>query len=146
MIRPFLVLTLVVALAGCASRWNPFNWFRGSVPAERVEGAATPGETRPLVAVVESLAIEQTSTGAIVRATGLTPTQGWWNAALVAKPVGEDGRLVLDFRIAPPPAPTGVNSQRSREVTVAYALSRVKLETIREIVVQGEINARALRR
>jgi hypothetical protein len=90
--------------------------------------------------------VEPIPGGAIVRARGLTPTQGWWDAELVAKDVDEDGVLVYEFRLLPPVGRTDVNTQQSREIDVAIFISDVKLENVREIVVQGATNARVSRR
>lgn len=145
------MLTLVVVLGGCGaireSRLNPFNWFGRSAPAEKV--LLTEGETtdpRALVDEVLSLDIEPFPGGAIVRAEGRTPNQGYWDAELVARPVEKEGVLVYDFRIVPPITQTAVSTPRSRQVAVAVSLSDIKLEGIREIVVQGARNARAARR
>lgn len=150
MIRALAALVLIAALASCGairdSRLNPFNWFGRSQAAQRVDIPGQPVDARGLVADVLSMTVEPLPTGALVRATGLSPRQGYWDAALVAQPVTEDGLLVLEFRIFPPIEPTDVNTPRSREVTAAISLSRVKLETVREIVVQGANNARASRR
>ena len=144
-----LGLGLGVGLAGCArireSRLNPFNWGR-SRERERVVLPEAPADPRARVAEVLTLVIEELPTGVIVRATGRTPTQGWWDAELVEQPLTEEGVLVFDFRIFPPIERTDVNTPQSREVTVAIHLSNIKLEPINEIVVQGEANARALRR
>ena len=83
------------------SRLNPFNWFGRGEPRETVQ-TATPQDPRLLVEQVLSLSVDPYSSGAIVRAKGVTPTQGWWDAELVARPVDENGTLVLDFRIFPP--------------------------------------------
>ena len=146
--RWLLTLTLTVALAGCGglrdSRLNPFNWFGRSAPAEKVLIATGPKEDpRPLVETVTDMQIEPFRGGAIVRATGLTPTQGWWEAELVELPIDENGVLVLEFRILPPILPTDVNTPRSREVTVGTSFSDIKLAKITRIVVQGKTNARA---
>jgi hypothetical protein len=143
-----LALTLTVALASCGaireSRLNPFNWFGRSAPAERVAVTADPAaDARPLVEVVTDLQIDAFPGGAIVRATGLTPTQGWWAAELVELPIDEDGVLVLEFRLLPPIPPADVNTPRSRTVTVGTSFSDIKLAKIRRIVVQGQTNARA---
>lgn len=143
---PLLILCLFT-LTACAtvsqSRLNPFNWFKRSVE-ERVQVAnAKTADPRPLVQQVLDLKVEPYPGGAIVRATGLPPSQGWYKADLVALPVDEDGVLVLEFRVTPPPAPTGVVNQQSREIVVAYAISDIRLEKISKIVVQGETNARS---
>ena len=145
-----LSLSLALAVGGCArvrsSKLNPFNWFGRSEPREQVALPAAPQDARNLVGEVVSMAVEPLPTGAIVRATGRTPTQGWWNAELVAQPVTENGLLVLEFRILPPETRTDVNLPQSREVTAALSLSQRKLENVREIVVQGQSNARSSRR
>ena len=89
------------------------------------------------------LKIDKFPGGAIVRATGLPPTQGYWDAELVAQPVDDKGRLVLDFRIFPPISAAGVVNQQSREVLVGLRLSNIKLQDVRQIIVQGAKNARS---
>lgn len=149
-LRPLLVVTLVVALAGCGgvreSRLNPFNWFKRSEARLAVNVAPDPKDMRPLVQTVVDLKVEPMPGGAIVRARGLPPTQGWWGAELVLKPVEDPGVLVYEFRLIPPLGQADVNVPRSREVDVAIFVSNYKLEYIREIVVQGATNARSARR
>ena len=115
MLRSFTtIVCLGLMLSGCArlaeSRLNPVNWFGRSAPVV----ATTPdGELRPLVPVGEGLAvetravidqivemqIEPTRSGAILRATGLAATQGFYNAELVLAG-SENGDLTYDFRVA----------------------------------------------
>lgn len=148
--RRFLVLGLGLALTGCGglrqSRLNPFNWFRKSEPRETIVLPGEKTDPRGLVETVLSMAVEPIPGGAVVRARGLTPTQGWWEAELVARDVDENGVLVYEFRLQPPTGRTDVNTQRSREIDVAIYISDVKLENVREIVVQGATNARSARR
>ncbi len=146
-----LSLAALMALTSCAgvreSRFNPFNWFGGSREAKTEEfGIAAVDDERPLVEQVLTMVIEPTPQGAIVRATGLSPIQGYYDAELVARPVDDAGVLVYDFRINPPPFQKPVGTQRTREVTVAAALSNIALENITQIVVQGAGNARSSRR
>ena len=149
MTRPAL-LCLCLVLAACGgfrdSKLNPFNWFGRSEEVEKVALPVAPADQRGLVQQVISLQVEEVPSGAIVRATGLPPTQGYWEAELVAQPVDENGRLVLEFRIFPPIKTMPAGTQPSREVVVATYLSAYKLASIREIVVQGATNARAARR
>lgn len=146
-----LALTAVVALTSCGvireSRFNPLNWFGRSQEAQVDEfGITRPVDGRELVAQVLSMSVEPTPQGAIVRATGLSPMQGYYDAELVARPVDDKGVLVYDFRVKQPPEQKPVGTQRTREVTVAATLSKIALEGIREIVVQGASNARSSRR
>ena len=142
-------LGVVLLVAGCGtireSRLNPFNWFGRAEPRETVTTAA-PQDERLLVAQVLSLSVDPYSTGAIIRAKGIPPTQGWWEAELVARPLDENGVLILDFRVFPPITNTPQGTPRSREITVATSLSNVKLDQVREIVVQGATNALSSRR
>lgn len=144
-----LSATLVLSACGAMreSRLNPFNWFGRAQPVQTVAVSQTVDEDpRPLVDQVLSLSVEPMQGGAIVRATGLPPTQGWWDGELVAGEVDENGRLVYEFRLTPPLEQTRVSTQRSREVTVAAFLSTFKLESISQIVVQGSNNALSSRR
>ncbi|SEN02099.1 hypothetical protein SAMN05216227_100670 [Pseudorhodobacter antarcticus] len=138
-----------LALGACAtisnSRINPFNWFGGSEEVAMVSPDGKPADTRQLVSQVTVLVLEKMPGGVIVRATGLPPVQGFWDAELVARPV-EDGKLTYDFRVFPPIIATNVSTPRSREVTVATYISDIKLAGVREITVQGAANARASRR
>ena len=147
--RPAL-LSLMLVLAACGglrdSGLNPFNWFGRSEEVQKVALPQRPADQRALVQTVLSMQVEETAGGAIVRATGLPPTQGWWNADLVAREVDENGRLVLEFRIFPPVDDVSQGTPQSREVVAATFLSSIRLDQIREIVVQGETNARAARR
>ena len=154
MSRPLLAaLVMVLTLGACGavrdSRFNPFNWFGRSERAEPVAPDAVqvvPGDAREQVATVTALVIEQVSGGAIVRATGLTPRQGYWQAELVPRPVDDKGGLVFDFLVFPPVGATGVSTTQSREITVAYFLSNFKLQEIGLITVQGKGGARSARR
>ena len=148
--RPMLIVVLCAALAGCGgfedSQMNPFNWFEKSEPRETIVLPAERADPRPLVDAVLTMTVEPIPGGAIVRATGQTPTQGWWAADLVPLPVDEDGTLVYEFRLIPPLTATGVNTPQSRQVEAAIYISDFKLDAVREIVVQGSGNARSARR
>jgi hypothetical protein len=145
-------LAVVLTVGACGaireSRLNPFNWFGRSERAEPVaaEEQVVPGDPREQVADVTALVIEQVTGGAIVRATGLAPRQGYWEAELVPRPQEENGDLVFDFLVFPPPGPTAVSTPQSREIAVAYFLSNFKLQSIGRITVQGKGGARSARR
>ncbi|WP_136685534.1 hypothetical protein [Falsirhodobacter xinxiangensis] len=140
--KPLLAALALTMTLGACGRLNPANWGGGR--PEPVDPAFAPVvatvDPRPLVAQVTSLRVEQTRDGAIVRATGLPPTQGYWQAELIARPLAE-GVQVYDFRIVPPAPGQRVSTQASREVTVAAGLSRSDLAGIRQIVVQGAGNS-----
>jgi hypothetical protein len=148
--RRLFVVSMAAAVAGCGgfrdSRLNPRNWFGRSRQRAAVllpEAAADP---RPLVETVLTLTVEPIPGGAIVRARGQTPTQGWWQAELVAVDTDDPAVLVYEFRLSPPPGQTAVNTPQSRQVDVAAYVSDIRLDQVREIVVQGATNARSARR
>lgn len=152
--KPIVVMALLVPLAGCGSiadsRLNPFNWFGGSgtadartfVPPDPVEA-----DPRPQVAEITSLTLEPTPGGAILRATGLPPTQGYWDGALVAEHRGEpvDGTMTYQFRIQQPAAPWPASTRRSRDVVVGVFLTDQSLRGVSRIVVSAAANSRSVR-
>ena len=142
-----LMAVLCLSLAACASRLNPLNWFGGN-SEEAVEPAAdAPVGTDPqfLVASVTGLRIEPLPTGAVVTATGVAQSQGYFDAQLV-EIAREDGRITFEFRVMPPPAPAPVGSEAARQIVTARDLSQRDLDGIREIAVQGAGNRLVSRR
>lgn len=145
-----LVLALGLVLTGCASvsqsKYNPFNWFKSAEPTAPTVLYVPVADKRLLVAQVLTLKIEQTPDGAIIRATGLPPTQGWWKAALVKVDQDDAAKLIYEFRVFPPITPFPAGSPVSREITVAISVSNQKLDGIKSIIVQGAANALSSRR
>lgn len=141
----------VVLVSGCAtvrdSRLNPFNWFGSS--EETLDPIAVENERRPLVSEITALVIERTPGGAIVRATALPPTQGWFAPELVAlTPFGEpvEGVLSYSFRAVPPETPVRASRPQSRELSAAVFISNAVLDRVRVIQVTGARNSRVARR
>lgn len=149
-----LMLITALTVTGCGrireSRLNPFNWFGRSAPAATVTLAADePTDPRALVAEVVAMEVTAQPGGAIVHATGLPPTQGWWQADLVAANGGVpvDGVLSFRFVIVPPPASTvRVSTPQSREVIAAVFVSDEALADVRTITVLGAQASRSSRR
>lgn len=143
-------MAAVLVLAGCGaireSRLNPFNWFGRSEVRATPVSIETPADPRALATEILAMTVEPYPGGAIVKATARPPSQGWWDAELVARPLDENGVLVYDFRIFPPLTGTPTGTPQSREITAAVAVSDIALQNVTEIVVQGEANARASRR
>jgi hypothetical protein len=138
------VMVLGLALSGCGfgkSRLNPFNWFGAPRQGAPVATYAAPQDTRGLIDTVVTLNVEPYTGGVIVRATGVPPTQGFWDAALVALPVDDKGQLVYEFRIKPPTTTAAAGTQPSREIAVAASVSTYTLQGISSITVQGARNA-----
>jgi len=147
-IAALLLGTLV--LTGCASKFNPFNWFRGS-NEETLKELPDPNviiDHRGIVDQVTQLTIEKTGGGAIIHAVGLPPTQGYWDAELVPlngeHPV--NGVLTYQFRIQQPVGFERQSTTQSREVVVGHFVSNFKLNGVSQIRVVGTRNARVSRR
>lgn len=147
------VMTALLILPACgkvrASRFNPFNWSRPEVTTlAPKDGYQVTPDYRQLVDQVLTVAVEPMPGGAIVRASGLPPTQGYWQAELVAENNGEpvDGVLTLRFVVYPPPDPTPSSTQFSREITVGLFLADQQLAKISRITVQGQKTALSVRR
>ena len=135
-------LAVALLLAACGeSRWNPLNWF-GNSSEETVTVVEVIEDPRPLVAEVTALTIDRTPTGAIVRARGLPPTQGWWAAELVREETESPAEVVYEFRVVPPLGPTPSSTPRSREITVAAFIPNIRLAEVRRITVRGQNSAR----
>lgn len=157
MLRTTLLSTaILLTLSGCAriseSRFNPINWFGNSREAPvTVDGEIRPlvpegrqtvvVDARPLVTSITALGVDRTPTGAIVRATGAVPTQGYYNAQLVNAGVS-NGVLTLEFRAQAPSGFESEGTQQSRQITAAYDISASDLAGIRTVRVQAATNAR----
>ncbi|WP_439139123.1 hypothetical protein [Roseicyclus sp.] len=148
MLRMILALALMTSLAACSTRLNPFNWF-GNDREERVRVSETvtenPRDRRFLVSEVVAFAIDPTAQGVILRAIGRPQTQGHWEADLV-EVAREDGALVYEFRVFPPPSPAPAGTPQSREVITGLELSNFALRGIRTITVVGAENRRTISR
>lgn len=154
---PLIALLLAVSLvSGCGFREssaNPFNWFRGASKSQE-DGLAPKGgykkgklDNRGPVAQIENVTMERVPGGVILRATGLPPTQGWWDAELKAENDGRpvEGVLTYHFLIAGPHQQSRVSTVPSREVMVAAFISDIRLANTREIVIIGADGNRTIR-
>ncbi|MBR3371000.1 MAG: hypothetical protein IKG52_10265 [Rhodobacteraceae bacterium] len=148
-------LVLVLALSACGtmreSRLNPRNWFSSDSTETLVPAAGwgTTVDRRALVPVVTEMEVLRTPEGAVVQATGVTGTQGWWDAELRAindeRPV--NGALIYEFVLASPmSSTTATGTDASRTVTAGVKLSNRRLEGVRRIVVRGAQNQREITR
>jgi hypothetical protein len=149
--RSIVAVVLVATLAGCGamseSRLNPMNWF-GRTTAVETDTTNVAEDPRPLVSQLTDLRLEKVPGGAIVRATGLPPRQGYFDAALVPMNGGVpvDGVLAFQFRVAPPLEPTAPGTPQSREVIVGLFVTDQTLAATRTVRVSAAGNALAVRR
>jgi hypothetical protein len=148
-----LAVTLTISACGTVreSRFNPFNWFGGS--SEQPSGLVPAGgvaalDNRAVAQQITDLSVERAPGGAIVRAAALPPTQGWWDAELIAENDGRavDGVMTYTFRIAQPPRPWPAGTPQSRELTAGAFIPNTRLEAVRQVVVRGAENQRVARR
>ncbi len=141
--RALILVTVVgLTLAGCGkSNLNPLHWFSKARKGTQVQAYTPPVDPRGLIDQVVSLQIEPIRTGVLVRATGVPPTQGFWDAALVALPNDGSGKLVFEFRIFPPTVAASAGSQPSREITAVASVTKFNLDGITSIEVKGGQNA-----
>ncbi len=153
--KPLLAaLALVLALGACGSmgqsRLNPMNWFGRDSTETLVPrgGWGDRTDRRALVPVVTEMEVIPTTGGALLRAAGVTETQGWWDVEL--RPVNNerpvDGALIYEFVIAAPRGQTAVSTEASRTVTAGVKIETPRLEGVRRIIVRGAENARTVTR
>lgn len=145
--RRMIILGGLVMLASCGGRLNPFNWFRRGRKPQVVDetGFVAPIDTRGLMNRITEVKVEETSTGVILRATGVMEAQGYYDAELVGLPLDEEGIKVFEFRIRAPEATTGPGPEVSRQITAATALSFYQLDQIAGLRVVSAQNAISVR-
>ena len=143
-----LAATLMLGACGMFSSRNGAG-AQSSDPLIPKGGYPAPVAAGPLVQKVVSMRVSATAGGVIIRATGLPPTQGYWDGKLVPTNGGKpDAKGVMTYRfvLVPPPYPTRVSTPQSREVSVGAHLNDYDLRTIRRIVVEGATNSLSARR
>jgi hypothetical protein len=158
-VRIFLAFGLILSVAGCSgggrgslAGLNPFNWFSGQNGQGAQVQSLAPGrgyavdiDTRPLVAQITGLAVERTASGVIVRATALPPSDGYYDAGLVAVAPQNSRELRYEFRARAPTQVIRIGSPFQRQIIAAVHLTRAQLNGIRRIVVVGQGNSRSSR-
>lgn len=153
-IQTYLMVSLGIFTGACSSvsnsSINPMTWVGSKETVETLapdDGYVVSSDSRGLVSQVTDLTVVNANGGVIVHATGLPPTQGYFNAELFPlndeKPDGN--ALVYEFRILGPLEQRRASSEASRRVIVAHFISNEKLRTIGEIRVLGAQNSRSSR-
>ncbi|MCI2393134.1 hypothetical protein [Aliiroseovarius sediminis] len=153
-VLPAVMSSLVLGLSACGggASLNPFNWFQSDgvkeVAVVPEGGFLEDQEYRGLVTQVVDLQVLRSTGGAIIRAKGLPPRLGYWDAQLVAENGGRavDGVLTYMFRISEPPYRTNAGRPKQREVYVGRFVSNARLQGVRSIRVIGESNSRSASR
>ncbi len=153
-IRFVAVASLLLSLTACSggSSLNPMNLFRNDGPkpvAVIPEGGFTQDQDgRQMVAQLTDVKLLRNPDGVILRAKGLPPRLGYWDAELVSpndfKP--ENGVLTFEFRISEPAFHTEQGQPTQREIYVGRFISNVKLRDVRSIRVVSATNSISARR
>jgi len=155
-----IAVGLAAALSGCArvseSRLNPLNWFDPAPEATNeaaiqrkplvpARAEVTVVDARVLIESLVSASLETSGSGAILRATGVAASQGYFNAELVLVDVS-NGVLTYDFRVERPAGFEAVGSANSRQITVATVIDAAALRGIKAVVVRGASATKRLSR
>ncbi len=152
MTKPILAaLAVTLTMTACGrvseSRLNPFNWFgRDRAETVAVDAQAATNDGRQFVEQVTELAVDPTPGGAIVRAVGVPPIQGFWDAELVRVETQDPSQVVFEFRVLPPLERRIAGTVGSREIIAGASLSNAALQGVRSITVVGQRNRRSVRR
>lgn len=164
-----LLVVSSMVLSACSgwrdSRVNPSNWFgkSRSAPAP-VATAENPNPLIPertgifrkdkrevyegtLLREVTDVVIERTSSGAIVRVTGMSSLQGAYDVRLTSETDGEPLDGVLTFSLkAVQPENQGVGTTSGRTVRVGRFVSNQVLERTSTVRIVADTNVRTTRR
>lgn len=143
-----MALAGIAPLAACSSNLNPFNWFGGGEEMVTItpSGEYVVVDPRPLVPQISRLVVDPHPSGAIIRATGLPPRQGWYDGELIRVLGTDAGVLEYQLRAYAPHYQTLVSTPQSRELVVGTFASTDTLAGVREIRVSGQLNAMSARR
>lgn len=104
---------------------------------------------RVLIATLKDARFERTRDGGIIRATGIAPRQGYYDAVLFSPTdlyPDENGDIILEFRAKEPQFNTAVSTDWSRTISVGVFLSSERLASARRVVVVGRTKQIQIRR
>lgn len=157
------LLMATMAVSACQSRLNPFTWFGGGGERQgpttlEPEGGYATSDARQSFPRLTSARWEQVSGGRMLVVTGIAPTKGWWDAAIVTEEALPEGRIrggadgILRLRmVGSPPAPDQIEARTAADprvdtITAAFTLTNAQLAQLRGIVVSGASNSYSLNR
>ena len=141
---PALAAFLGISACSLSGSSSPFGWFGGDEPQAASDTAALIEDGALIrVAGIEEAEVAPTRQGVIIRATGIAPTTGYYNARLVpasAEPP-EGSVLNLVFVADPPEVPQPAGPPTSRRLIAALFLHKSDLPQVRRIRIQSTGNA-----
>lgn len=157
----YALLISTVAISGCSTKANPFNWFGGGSSAP----VAAPSEnTNALIPersglfrsnneevvfigqpldTVSNMVLERVPDGIIIRVTGVAALQGFYAVQLTPEnddEVAVDGVLTYFLQGLQGPS-AGSGTPESREVVAARKVSDQTLRNTKTIRVEAKNNA-----
>lgn len=158
-----LVLVAAVALTGCQSRLNPVHWFGGTRSAgpatlEPEGGYVVASDPRQGFPRLTGARWEGVPGGRMLVVTGLAPTKGWWDVAILTEQPMPEGRIqadadgVLRLRmVGRPPLPDQAAGRMAANpqvdtITAAFMLTNQQLTRLRAVAVSGAGNSFTLNR
>lgn len=159
-----LLLVATMTLAACGdSSLNPRGWFgsgarrAGPQTLEPKDGFVV-ADRRQAMPRITGARWQEVPSGRLLVVTGLAPTKGWWDAAIVTEEALPEGRIradaegVLRLRmVGSPPSPDQVEARtpadpRVDTITTAFKLTNSQLARLRSVVVSGAGNSVTLSR
>lgn len=164
--RQVIISGVVLSLlAGCGSisqsKFNPLNWFGPSQETEVTEtgervtvlrtlaprnGYTNFVDTRTLIPALADVQVVKSASGAIITATGLAPSLGYYDAQLVRVPSERSDQLTYEFRVRAPQTATTLGTDAQRRITAGVSLSFSEIAGIRSIIVRAANGSRVARR
>lgn len=160
-----LLLVATTTLAACGdSGLNPRTWFGGGgrrAGPETLEpkgGYAVTTDRRQSFPRISSARWEDVPGGRMLIVSGVAPTKGWWDVAIITEEDLPEGRIrgdaqgVLRLRmVGSPPFPDQVEARTPANpqvdtINTAITLTNSQLSRLRSVVVSGAGNSVTLNR
>lgn len=141
-----ICLLALAALSGCSFEMPSFLGREGSQTGTYTLGDDAPeGAYDPVAVPVSSAVAERALHGVILRAESITPTQGYYAAALDVGEAGPEpdasGTLTVRFTALPPTTPQATGAPQTRRLTAALFVQNVTLRDVRAFRVVGSPNS-----
>ncbi len=140
----FLILVGLALLSACSMRVPDFLGREGGGGVTYGLREEEPDTPDPVALPLRTAQADRALDGTILRAEGVSPTQGYYGAQL--KPANEtrsdaNGVVVLDFVAIPPSGPQNIGPERTRVMRAALFFSDGELRKIKSFQIKGATNA-----
>ena len=161
-----ILLAATLGLSACgdsgSSGLNPFRWFGGGKKAGPTTldpaGGYTASDRRQAMPRLTGARWEVVPDGRLLVVTGLAPTKGWWDVAVVTEEPMPEGRIRADAQgilrlrmVGSPPLPDQPEARmpadpRVDTITAGFTITNEQLARLRGVVVSGASNSFSLKR